>query len=76
MESNIKLLKTKNDLGNFLFSRKHIALYGGSFNPPHFGHIEAMELSLKYVDKILIFPHSYNVGRKDFLAPLNDRTVV
>lgn len=37
-----------------------IAVYGGSFNPPHVGHIQAVQSVSKYLvpDKILIMPAS------------------
>jgi nicotinate-nucleotide adenylyltransferase len=44
----------------------HIAIYGGSFNPPHIGHIEAAEAAITALnaDKLIVIPA--------FSAPLKD----
>lgn len=76
MDCEIKIIGNKDELGKIIHDMKNIALFGGSFNPPHFGHIEAMELALKKMDCILLFPHSYNTGQKDCMAPMNDRIMM
>jgi len=53
--------------------KKHltIALYGGSFDPPHIGHeavVEALE-KLDYIDEIIIMPTFLNPFKSSFSAP-------
>ncbi|MCD6191812.1 MAG: nicotinate (nicotinamide) nucleotide adenylyltransferase [Sulfurimonas sp.] len=48
-----------------------IALYGGSFDPPHIGHkaiVEALE-ELDYIDKIIIMPTFLNPFKSESHAP-------
>ncbi len=48
-----------------------IALYGGSFDPPHIGHkaiVEALN-KLDYIDKIIIMPTFLNPFKSSFSAP-------
>ena len=48
-----------------------IALYGGSFDPPHIGHkavVKALE-KLDYIDKIIIMPTFLNPFKSSFSAP-------
>jgi len=48
-----------------------IALYGGSFDPPHIGHkaiVEALE-KLNYIDKIIIMPTFLNPFKSKSHAP-------
>jgi len=48
-----------------------IALYGGSFDPPHIGHkaiIEALE-ELDYIDEIIIMPTFLNPFKSESHAP-------
>ena len=48
-----------------------IALYGGSFDPPHIGHkaiIEALE-KLNYIDKIIVMPTFLNPFKSESHAP-------
>jgi nicotinate-nucleotide adenylyltransferase len=50
---------------------KSIALYGGSFDPPHIGHqavIEALE-ELDFIDKIIIMPTFLNPFKDSSIAP-------
>ncbi len=50
---------------------KTIALYGGSFDPPHIGHkavVEALE-ELSYIDKIIIMPTFLNPFKSEAHAP-------
>jgi nicotinate-nucleotide adenylyltransferase len=54
---------------------KAVALYGGSFDPPHLGH-EAIIKALKkldYIDKIIIMPTFLNPFKEDFTAPADLR---
>ena len=41
---------------------KTIALFGGSFDPPHIGHVAVVEAleKLKYVDKVVVMPTFLN----------------
>ncbi|MEA3272954.1 MAG: nicotinate-nicotinamide nucleotide adenylyltransferase, partial [Patescibacteria group bacterium] len=50
-----------------------IGLFGGSFNPPHIGHIKSMEsiLKEKLVDEIWVFADRSHFRKK--LAPLHHR---
>ncbi len=48
-----------------------IALFGGSFDPPHIGHkaiVEALK-ELSYIDKIIIMPTFLNPFKSSFSAP-------
>jgi nicotinate-nucleotide adenylyltransferase len=50
---------------------KTVALYGGSFDPPHIGH-EAIIKALKkldFIDKIIIMPTFLNPFKENFTAP-------
>ena len=50
---------------------KSIALYGGSFDPPHIGHkavVEALE-KLDFIDKIIIMPTFLNPFKDSSTAP-------
>lgn len=57
-------------------SQLHIGLLGGSFNPPHSGHIRISELALKILglDQVwwLVSPHN-PLKEQDVLAPFNER---
>ncbi len=48
-----------------------VALYGGSFDPPHIGHEAVVrELSkLSYIDEIIIMPTYLNPFKRSFFAP-------
>jgi nicotinate-nucleotide adenylyltransferase len=50
---------------------KTVALYGGSFDPPHIGHISVVEAleRLPYISKILIMPTYLNPFKRSFYAP-------
>lgn len=50
---------------------KNIALYGGSFDPPHIGHEAVVKalLDLNYIDKIIIMPTFLNPFKDGSTAP-------
>ena len=50
---------------------KSIALFGGSFDPPHIGHITIVEKlkNLDYIDEVVIMPTYLNPFKKVFSAP-------
>lgn len=49
---------------------KNIALFGGSFDPPHLGHVKIVEAlkSLDFIDKIIIMPTYLNPFKSNFVA--------
>ena len=50
---------------------KTVALYGGSFDPPHLGHeavVKALE-KLDFIDEIIIVPTFLNPFKEAFTAP-------
>lgn len=49
---------------------KNIALFGGSFDPPHLGHVKIVEAlkSLGFIDKIIIMPTYLNPFKSKFVA--------
>ena len=52
-----------------------IALFGGSFDPPHIGHeavVKALS-KLKYIEKIIIMPAFLNLFKDKFYAPCSLR---
>jgi len=57
--------------------KKHIALYGGSFDPPHLGHIAVINalLNVKGIDEIWIIPTGDRVDKKHN-ASANDRKLM
>ena len=54
---------------------KNIALFGGSFDPPHLGHVKIVEAlkSLDFIDKIIIMPTYLNPFKSNFVADANTR---
>jgi len=52
-----------------------IAIYGGSFDPPHIGHEEIIKKSLKTLDiqKLFVIPTYLNPFKKRFFTPANIR---
>ncbi|MBT7443335.1 MAG: adenylyltransferase/cytidyltransferase family protein [Methylococcales bacterium] len=57
-----------------LFKGQHTAVFSGSFNPPHLGHLHVMECAVKHkVDYAMVFPHSFNWRKTGQLLPLNIR---
>lgn len=54
-----------------------IALFSGSFNPPHNGHRMLAELALYYgIEAVIFCPHSLNASKREMLAPVEDRLVM
>lgn len=53
----------------------NIAIFGGSFDPPHFGHDEVVKSALKNlnIDKLIIIPTFLNPFKSEFGAPPNLR---
>ena len=53
----------------------NIAIFGGSFDPVHLGHIEIVKKALKDkdIDKIIIVPNYLNPLKSSFSAPPNLR---
>ncbi|NPA11457.1 MAG: nicotinate (nicotinamide) nucleotide adenylyltransferase [Epsilonproteobacteria bacterium] len=49
------------------------ALFGGSFDPPHLGHIEIVKKAGDFCDKVIIMPNYLNPLKKNFSAPANLR---
>ena len=49
----------------------NIAIFGGSFDPPHFGHDEVVKSALKNlnIDKLIIIPTFLNPFKSEFGAP-------
>jgi len=52
-----------------------IALFGGSFDPVHLGHIEIVKKALKEldIDKLIVIPNYLNPLKSSFSAPANLR---
>ena len=50
---------------------QNIALFGGSFDPPHTGHETIVKelLNLKYIDKVVIMPTYLNPFKSSSFAP-------
>ena len=50
---------------------KTIALFGGSFDPPHIGHEAVVKalIKLEYLDKIIIMPTFLSPFKSNFFAP-------
>jgi nicotinate-nucleotide adenylyltransferase len=50
---------------------RRVALYGGSFDPPHRGHIEIVKAlqALPFIDKVIVMPTFLNPFKSDFIAP-------
>jgi len=57
--------------------KKHIALYGGSFDPPHLGHVGVINalLNAEGIDEIWIIPTGVRVD-KEHNSPANDRKLM
>ncbi|GAB6046080.1 nicotinate (nicotinamide) nucleotide adenylyltransferase [Caminibacter profundus] len=52
-----------------------IAIFGGSFDPVHMGHIEVVKKALDFLDinKLIIMPNYLNPLKHKFLAPSETR---
>lgn len=52
-----------------------IAVFGGTFDPPHIGHIEVIKEALKSldIDRLIIVPAFLNPFKKSFIVPANKR---
>ncbi|MDX9814291.1 MAG: nicotinate-nicotinamide nucleotide adenylyltransferase [Sulfurimonas sp.] len=50
---------------------KSVALFGGSFDPPHLGHIKAIEslCALEFIDRVVVMPTFLNPFKSCFFAP-------
>ncbi len=50
--------------------KKNVALFGGSFDPPHFGHKVVVETALKRleIDKLIVIPTFLNPFKRKFYA--------
>lgn len=48
-----------------------VALYGGSFDPPHIGHEEVVKAltHLSFIDRVIVMPTFLNPFKKSFFAP-------
>lgn len=53
-----------------LMEKRRVALYGGSFNPPHNGHVLAVEaaLTLAPIDEVWLLPVVHHPFQKDLLS--------
>ena len=51
------------------------ALFGGSFDPPHIGHIEIIEKlkNLEFIDRVIVVPTYLNPFKESFSAPAKVR---
>jgi len=49
---------------------KSIALFGGSFDPPHIGHIAVVDalLRVEYIDKVVVMPAFLNPFKSEVFA--------
>jgi nicotinate-nucleotide adenylyltransferase len=59
----VKLLKL------YIKRLKMKALFGGSFDPVHLGHVEIVKKAFKYADEIIILPNYLNPLKNSFSAP-------
>ncbi len=54
-------------------SKKSYALFGGSFDPPHLGHLEIIKETLKIANGVIVVPTFLNPFKKSFSAPPKKR---
>jgi len=54
---------------------KTVALFGGSYDPPHIGHIAIVEAlkKLKFIDTIVVMPTFLNPFKRNSYAPAQKR---
>lgn len=54
---------------------KNIALFGGSFDPPHLGHLKIVEAlkNLDFIDKTIVMPTFLNPFKSTFVADAKTR---
>ena len=47
------------------------AIFGGSFDPVHLGHVEIVKKALKkpYIDEVIVVPNYLNPLKRSFCAP-------
>jgi len=50
--------------------KKTVALYGGSFDPPHVGHVAIIQAlrALNFIDKVVVMPTFLNPFKENFTA--------
>ena len=46
-----------------------IAIFGGSFDPIHKGHLEIIKKATKIADKVIVIPNYLNPLKNSFSAP-------
>jgi len=55
---------------------KNIGIYPGTFDPITFGHIDVINKSLKFVDKVIISISNVNENQKNCLFTLEERVEI
>ncbi|HAM97273.1 MAG TPA: hypothetical protein DCQ26_01575 [Marinilabiliales bacterium] len=60
----MKVISTVDEV--FSLPGKRIAFFGGSFDPPHFGHLDFIRKAavMQKLDHIIVCPHSHNPEKK------------
>jgi len=59
----MRVIETIDDL--LALPGKNIAFFGGSFDPPHFGHLDFIKkaIVIKKLDQVVVCPHSLNPNK-------------